>query len=153
MKITYTLYPWFGTYKGSSQLALRHQMDLWGVYQEPTGLGAGPGEVNEIIIAWVSMHPILSSIMLGVIANRIDKMLDYLFHWQKHYVAKKNVRPVININIHPHIFSKDSYSLTFVINKKHTKQQIINELDKAKKIYNEYIRSNKEADKYLNKRS
>lgn len=110
---------------------------------EPIGLGAGPDEIKEVIIAWITLHPILSSIFLGVLANRIDKLIDVLFNWYKNHQKKRNVLPIVQFFIYPNFFSKDDYRMKIRIDRKHTQNDIKKELKEAINVYNEYLRGQK----------
>lgn len=110
---------------------------------EPHGMGAGPEEIKEVIIAWVNLHPILSTIFFGVLANRIDKFIDVLVGWYLSNPRKKHIKPVVQFFIYPNFYSKDFYQLKIRIDRKYSKRQIIEELEKAIRIYKKYLEDSK----------
>lgn len=110
---------------------------------QPSGLGAGPSEIREIIVAWFNLHPVLSVISLGVLANRIDKLLDIFFNWYKKKPVKDNNINVINITINPNFYTKESYDLKFKIDNKYSHKIVINKINKAIEINKKYIKTNK----------
>ena len=99
--------------------------------------GSGPGELNEAVIAWVSMHPLLTGLFLNILANRIDALLVRLYKWYKERKSKnKKITPVVNIAIYPKKFTRQSFTVKFRLDKHYSKIEITAKLKEAKNATN-----------------
>lgn len=134
MKIHFCLYPLLGIYNDGAKQELRLNLEMQGLKEKSIGMGGGADiqNVKEVIVAWIDMHPIISSLLLGVIANRIDKLIDYTFHWHQYYAKSKEVIPKIMITIYKSYLSKKSTTIELYANKRISKTEIIRAIKQKK---------------------
>ena len=103
-------------------------------YKEPDGLGGGGGEIIQQIIAYLSIHDLWVGVITGLVVNRIEKLLSMLNKW---HIRNKNpdnkLRPIVNIYIHLKSDKRNSFYISFRLDKKYSKKEIENSINKATK--------------------
>ena len=98
-------------------------------------MGAGPADIYHQVIAFLSIHSVFGTLLEAIAANYIVKLLDKLYGWyRKSYPSNSKYQPSVNINLYSGLQKKKSIFIWFYINKKYTKEEIVNKIKEAKKL-------------------
>lgn len=128
----YTIFPLSQSYDKGARKKLIKQLKRDGFIYQRGQFGGGPSEIKEIIVGWLSIHPLWTGVLIGILANRIDGLLIYLFNWHKRNKKEnKAFIPIINIVVYPSKINKKSFRIGFRIDKTHTKTEIIKKIKKS----------------------
>lgn len=134
----FTIYPNLPEYKSNAQEELKASLESEGYIYHQGSFGGGPGEIKEVIVAWIGMHPLLTGLIVNIVANRIDALLVRFYKWHlKNKKADTNIAPIINITVYPtRLRKKQNYKVSFRIDKKYSKAEIVIKLKEARNIHN-----------------
>lgn len=105
-----------------SKKNLATEFEKLGFVYIPPEMGGGPVEATKLLIAWLNIHDFWSALFIGVLVNRIEKLMDIISSWVKKNPAEdKKVEYVVNISVYN---LKNSYTLNLKVDQKYSKSQI-----------------------------
>lgn len=105
-----------------SKKSLATEFEKLGFVYIPPEMGGGPTEAARMLIAWVNIHDFWSALFIGVLVNRIDKLVSAICVWSKKNPPEdKKVEYVINISVYN---PRNSYTITLKADQKYSKAQI-----------------------------
>lgn len=98
-------------------------------YQPLTGLGAGPGSEQLIVI--ISNSEFLSTVAVGLLTNLVYDLLKTLYFWLKTHRCGEGLIPIVKIMLHfDDIDNKRTRAeLEFRIDKKYYKKSLKNQVE------------------------
>lgn len=130
MKGTFTVFPNLYNYTDDAYPDAVKRLSNLGLSFRQGSFGGGPEEIKEIIVAWISLHPIWSSLISNVLGSLVFKILESLFVWNfKKKIRDDKTIPKLNVTIYHKSTSK--INLSFRIDKKYTKSEVRNLIESA----------------------
>ncbi|MCX6810501.1 MAG: hypothetical protein NTY30_02040 [Candidatus Berkelbacteria bacterium] len=106
----------------NSKKSLAAELENLGFVYILPEMGGGPSEVARLLIAWINIHDFWSMLFIGVLVNRIDKLISVIYDWfKKNPPEDKKVEYVVNISVYN---LKDSYTINLKADQKYSKSQI-----------------------------
>lgn len=105
-----------------SKKSLAAEFEHLGFVYIPPEMGGGPAEVARVLIAWLNIHDFWSALFIGILVNRIDKLMSVIYSWSKKNPPEdKKLEYVVNISVYN---LKNSYTLNLRVDQKYSKSQI-----------------------------
>ena len=116
-------------FKNGAVNVLATDLKKIGFQEKPTQLGAGPAEIPQQVIAWLSMHEFWIGVLSSLVANQIEKVLLIFYSWYKNQkISKDKTRPVVSIFVHSRVNKLKTKYLTFYVDQVNSKPEIIKQL-------------------------
>jgi hypothetical protein len=128
MKNVYIIPPKLEGYTEQAPEELARELYSLGYKKDQEGgLGAGPGEVIQQVVAYINANGFWAGVLGNLLAGRLEKLLGKLYAWYKRNRTKEDkVQQVVNIWVYTGRGAKKIfYFLSFDVSKKYSKNQIL----------------------------
>lgn len=113
-------------YRKNSAIKLRQELESLGLQYRIAEIGGGEGEVIQQIVAYIDIHSFWLGVFSSLAASYIDRLLSKLYEWYRKNKTKDNdTMQIVNIDVYKGLIKKKSYYVSFRIDKKNHKKEII----------------------------
>lgn len=118
-------------YKDAAARELAQELSSLGFKEFHDGLG-GDAQIIEQVIAYINVHDFWFPLFVGIVANRIDKLISLLLNWNKrNRIKRSKMKQVVYISLYSKFVFKESISIKIDLDKGYSRSEIVTLIKKT----------------------